>query len=454
MSKGIRFYMALWVAKSAHIALKLAKRNATHYPGWVALKICPDFLKKVEKPETIIGVMGTNGKTTVSNMIDDVLSYHHYVYLNNRLGSNIKEGITTSLLKGCRMSGKMKYQYGVLEIDERSSRLILPYVRPKYIVVTNIFRDSIKRNAHTDFIFDILSHSIPDETTLILNSDDPLSNQLKPLQEHRYYSIAPLPYEKDKPLSIVRDVMICPHCGAKLQYDFHRYHHFGHVYCPNGDYTSPTPDYLIESIDYEKENFVLKFQEERYTFHLVSDNLINIYNQLAAISVLHTFGLTMKQLQDAFKSMKVTRSRTSSFKVKNSEIITHMCKGQNAVACSRVFDYVHFTKGPKEVIILLDDNGDAKKSSENLNWIYDADFELLNDDSIEKIIVGGKRCFDYKVRLLMAGIEESKIIACEDEEKTIEYITNPPKEHIFILHDIWKYQQCQILAKQLVERLK
>ena len=105
MSKSIKFYLALYVSKMACVALKVLKRNATHYPGWVALKICPDFLGQVDKPEQLIGVMGTNGKTTVSNMINDVLDQYDYVCLNNRLGSNIREGVATSLLKACSLMG-------------------------------------------------------------------------------------------------------------------------------------------------------------------------------------------------------------------------------------------------------------------------------------------------------------------------------------------------------------
>ena len=47
--------------------------EVAYFPGKFALTICPDFMGRIEKPKTIIGVTGTNGKTTVCNMIEDIL---------------------------------------------------------------------------------------------------------------------------------------------------------------------------------------------------------------------------------------------------------------------------------------------------------------------------------------------------------------------------------------------
>lgn len=64
----LRFLFALWMAKLSVPALKITRHNGTDFPGTLALKLCPDFLKYVGRPKTIIAVTGTNGKTTVSNL--------------------------------------------------------------------------------------------------------------------------------------------------------------------------------------------------------------------------------------------------------------------------------------------------------------------------------------------------------------------------------------------------
>ena len=64
MKKTFKFYTAMFLAKCANKSLKLLRRNASYFPGNLALKICPNFLEQIDKPPVIIGVTGTNGKTT------------------------------------------------------------------------------------------------------------------------------------------------------------------------------------------------------------------------------------------------------------------------------------------------------------------------------------------------------------------------------------------------------
>ena len=156
MSK-VRFYIAMAAAKTAHRLLRLCGRAATHTPGAVATKLCPDFLRYLQKPETLICVTGTDGKTTVSNLLATVLQNNGYTVTNNSYGSNICEGVVSALLTDATFSGKPKKQVGVLEVDERSSLKVYKYLTPDILICNNIMRDSLKRNAHTEFICYILN---------------------------------------------------------------------------------------------------------------------------------------------------------------------------------------------------------------------------------------------------------------------------------------------------------
>ena len=82
--KTLRFQLSLLISNLAMHMQKLLGMNASYFPGKLAIKLCPDFLGQIEKPETIICVTGTNGKTTVCNMILDVLTDHGYDVLKDR----------------------------------------------------------------------------------------------------------------------------------------------------------------------------------------------------------------------------------------------------------------------------------------------------------------------------------------------------------------------------------
>ena len=185
----VRFYVTISIVKIATKILKLLGRNATHLPGWMANKLCPDFLGHLEKPERLVYITGTNGKTTVSNLTAEVLKDNGYDFINNASGSNVSEGVISALLSKSSFFGKSKCKLAILEVDERYSPLIYPYMPPDYLLCTNLFRDSYKRNAHAEFISSVLNSQIPKHTKLILNGEDLISNHLAMGNERCYFGI-------------------------------------------------------------------------------------------------------------------------------------------------------------------------------------------------------------------------------------------------------------------------
>ena len=110
---------------------------------------------------------------SVKNTMNDVL-----VVILRKIGSNLNSGIASALLSKASLKNKIKQEIAVFEVDERSSKLIYEYIKPDYLVCTNLFRDSIKRNANTDYIVDIINAKLPKETTLIIDADDLISCSL------------------------------------------------------------------------------------------------------------------------------------------------------------------------------------------------------------------------------------------------------------------------------------
>ena len=451
MKKTIEFYIALWGAKIGMQLLKLLRRNASFFPGKFALSICPDFMARINKPKTIIAVTGTNGKTTVCNMIEDVLKDNNYNFIDNKLGSNVNSGIATTFIKGSNFMGKTKKDVAVLEVDERSSNKVYPYITPTYLVCTNLFRDSMLRNAHTEFISGILTKYIPKETKLILNGDDLISSNIAPSNERVYFGIDRLDTDTDKCINIVNDVAICPKCNSKLNYDFVRYNHIGRAHCSNCNFCSPKIDYEVTNINLIEKKMTMSVNGNEEQYDLITDNIINIYNMVAVIALLRQFGLTAEQLNNSLKKQKIVETRYAEETIKGKKIVTHLAKGMNPIACSRVFDYIKKEPGNKAVILILDDFHDSLTSSENITWHYDADYEFLKDDSIKQIIVTGVRNLDTYVRLQMADVPKERIVHMRDEIAATSHLQIQDVDSIYILYDVYTIHLRDEVKKKVIE---
>lgn len=434
MKKNLRFFVALIISKAAMWLQKLLGMNASYFPGKLAIKLCPDFLGRIDKPATIITVTGTNGKTTCCNMLLDVLTENGYDVLNNRAGSNIDAGIASALIAGSDLAGRVHQKYAVFEVDERSSKKIYKYVHPDYAVCTNLFRDSIQRNAHPEFIFSFIDSALPDDTHMILNADDPISSRLKAGNRRSYFSIDRLPSDRDECVNIINDMRVCPNCGEKLEYDYVRYHHIGKMRCPSCGFSSPEADYTALP-DYAEKRFTVRTANGSESYPLINDSVFNTYNQVTVVSVLREFGLSAEAIAKSFSHMSIVKSRYTNVVKNGVEVVTNMTKGQNPVACSIVFDYIRSEKGVKEVIVMLDDMT-YKKTTEIVTWVYDADFEFLNDASIKRIVVCGVRVHDYHLRLLLAGVPEEKIRCVELETDAPAQLELDGTDKVFILHDL------------------
>ncbi len=446
----IRYFIALWASKCAYVLLRLLKRNATMFPGRVALIICPDYLNRTRKSPNVLCVTGTNGKTTTTNMVADILSNSGMRVVSNRYGSNINTGVATALTHSVNVFGKPKIDALVLEVDERFSRLILPFIKPDYLICTNLFRDSIKRNAHPEYIFSILDTYVPKSTKLILNADCLQSSQLLKDNERVYFGIDKLDTDVTECINLINDFSVCPVCNEKLSYNYLRYHHIGNAYCPKCGFKSFEADYRLTKIDYENNCITVLNKGIEATYPMVNRALYNIYNELAAITLMSEFGVDADKVKEYMAKISVTQTRYNETRAGRTEVIRTMAKGQNSVSCSRTLDFVgNSEKGARTVFIMIDDLFERKDSSEFIGWIYDADFEFLNTEDVKQIVLAGPRCFDYKLRLLIAGVPEDRILCQEDEFKAVDMM-DKDIDKLYLLHDTSTYD----LARQVEEKIK
>jgi UDP-N-acetylmuramoyl-L-alanyl-D-glutamate--2,6-diaminopimelate ligase len=430
----IRFFLALWAGKGARLVLRLLRRNATYFPGLVALKLCPDFMGRVGKPPLIVAVTGSNGKTTISNLLNDILTGHGRRVLNNRLGSNVAAGIATSLLQGCSVFGKSAYDMAVLEVDERSSHRIYPYVKPDYLVVTNLFRDSPMRNAHPQYIAEFIEAAVPANTKLILNADDLISSRICPGNPRVYFGLDRLETDVTDCINRINDMQICPLCCGELTYEYRRYHHIGKARCRDCDFKSPDSDYFATDVDTAAMTMRVRDAGGEETYRLLSDSIFNIYNMVTAIAALRELGFSHGEIKAGLEKTKIVETRYNAQKAGNVTVVMQMSKDKNALAGSRAFDYISSLPGDKEIILMMNCLHDQQHWSENVTWLYDCDFEFLNKDNIKRIVATGPRAKDYYLRLLLAGVPEDRLRCTPNELDAPALLDYTPGESVCLFY--------------------
>lgn len=452
---NLRFYAALWTAKVIRQGLKISGHQGTNAPGKAAMRICPDFLKYIGKPKKIWAITGTNGKTTVTNIVCEMLENEGRVFLNNREGSNTKTGMATCLIKGSNILGHAKYDMGVFEIDERSAPRIYPFLEPDCLVITNLFRDSIMRNAHPEFIAGVLSDYIPKKTRLIVNAEDLISNSVAPGNTRAYYGIDRLPSDRKECINLVNDMRVCPKCGARLAYDYVRYHHIGKAHCPACGFKSPESDYTAIRVDYNEKTLTVRDAEGEGKYDFLNDSTFNLYNLAAVVALFRENGYSHEAIAGLLKTVSIPSTRFKKEQIGDISLVLQASKETNALASTMAITYVAQQPGHKNVLLMMNSLYDEKYWSENICWMYDCDFEFLNDPSIGQIVVAGPRYLDYRLRLLIAGIPEEKIAYFADEREAAQMIALEKGDTIYVLHGMDSYDLytdvLDVIRKRAVE---
>ena len=143
----IRILISILICRLLRYLSRLLHRGGTAMPGRIALKICPELLAFLAQGVKVIAVTGTNGKTTSSRMIEEAFSEQNLSYFANRSGANLLSGITTEFVMNSSVFGKPKKEYAIIECDEAAAVRVFPQLRPRIIVVTNLFAISLTDTA-------------------------------------------------------------------------------------------------------------------------------------------------------------------------------------------------------------------------------------------------------------------------------------------------------------------
>ena len=164
-----------------------------------------------------------------------ILERGGHTLVHNRAGANMAGGVATALLARPRDTG-------LFEVDEFWLPQVLRQVRPRALLLGNLFRDQLDRYGELETIAERWADALratPVEQ-LVLNADDPVVADLGRDREALYFGV------EDQGMAMAQmqhaaDAKHCRRCGAAYVYDAIFMGHLGHYHCPNCDARRPQP---------------------------------------------------------------------------------------------------------------------------------------------------------------------------------------------------------------------
>ena len=119
-------------------------------------------------------ISATNGKTTTAAMAAAVLERGGTRLVHNRAGANMAGGVASALLQAARRGTRLSGDTGLFEVDEFWLGQVVDELKPRALLLANLFRDQLDRYGELDTIADRWADVCARTTAaLVLNADDP-----------------------------------------------------------------------------------------------------------------------------------------------------------------------------------------------------------------------------------------------------------------------------------------
>jgi len=137
----------LAIARAVATLARLRGGGATSAPGKVLLGLDAKAIAAIGSrlPAGSVLVSATNGKTTTTAMAAGILEGADVALVHNAAGANMASGIATALLAATRPRGAIAGELGLFEVDELWLDTVAAQLRPRAILLGNLFRDQLDR---------------------------------------------------------------------------------------------------------------------------------------------------------------------------------------------------------------------------------------------------------------------------------------------------------------------
>jgi UDP-N-acetylmuramyl tripeptide synthase len=393
------------------LSRRSGRGGGTTLPGRLLIRMAPDAIDRLAArlDRGSIVLSSTNGKTTTAAMIAGILEAASRIPVHNRAGSNMHWGVATALLE---QSG----DEGLFELDEAWLPRVAPRLRPRLLVLGNLFRDQLDRYGELERLADEwaeLVESLVGGCQFALNADDPLIADLGRDRELRrrpgviYFGIEDTSQALPE-LQHAHDAKHCRRCGHPYAYDRAFVGHLGHYRCPNCGADRPAPEVAATEIELHGisgSRVRMRTPEGDLELNLPLPGLYNAYNALAAVTAGLRSGVALEVIRQGLESMKTVFGRVETIDVAGKPVSILLIK--NPAGANEVLRTLQLESRDGGIDLWLALN-DRIADGRDISWIWDADFELLAG-GVRRVVCAGTRAPEMALRLKYAGWPQDSI---------------------------------------------
>jgi len=425
---NIKSILSILLSKITAFLSKHILKGGSNFPGKVALKIDKSILKTVSRGYKVILVTGTNGKTTTTSMIYNILKENKFNVITNNTGANLYPGIVACFAQNYSFFKNTENPYAVIEVDEANVKFITEHLTPEIITVTNLFRDQLDRygEVYTTLVKILEGITKVPESKLVLNGDESLLGKLYVKNPLVYYGFN-IPINENTSLDINADAKFCKFCKSPYSYNFVTYNHLGDFFCPKCGYNRSKLNYAVNKIfDLTPNNSSVLINDTEV--FISQSGAYNIYNALCAFAICKELGVDDSIIKASLQNQSSSFGRQEQITIEDKDIQIILVK--NPAGYNQALDTLALNQNEFSAVFMLNDN---YADGRDISWIWDVDFEKISTLKIEDVFVSGIRMYDMAIRLKIAGLNVHRFILKEDYEELTDSIKVSVSKKIYIL---------------------
>lgn len=395
-------FFIILAMKILNLILKICHKNGGNFLGKIAFDWNPEIFKYFKVNCPVIAVSATNGKTMTNNCIGYTLKTAGNKVVSNVEGNNMETGILSTILKNCTLTGKIKADYLVFEVDESYIPVVFKDFRLDTLVILNFFRDQLDRNGEVESLILRINDFLKTYNgNLILNNDDPnvaRLGQANPSNNNIYYfSVDKYKFATEK-IKEAGEGKFCPFCKTRLEYEYYQYSHVGKFKCPNCNFGDNEIYKLATNVDLKNRCFDI----DGNTYKINGNSIYLIYNYTAVYSVCSLYDISNDVVKKAFSTFALNNGRLEEITIHGVPTIINLAK--NPTGSNVSLRILNEDDAQKELLFVLNDN---IADGFDVSWIWDINFNNLNN--VSRIVTSGTRAYDIAIRIKTSGFPAEKI---------------------------------------------